>query len=217
VNQLFLRAVATGNRRIGDRYIFGGFKTTNPPVDAEGAYHGDDGQQMVEIAREVYIGANIPGHEVFNTHPEGSSDQRRLHQQKAPKENEAGAGRRMASVESSGPTAQNSNLFGELKTLRTGLLTGDTETIRGTLDTFDDLLSKMVATRAKIGSRIQSINGNMNALERHNVTNAQLTSNIEDADMTQVVSDMAKEESVFKSSLASSKHLIQPTLLDFLR
>jgi flagellin-like hook-associated protein FlgL len=75
----------------------------------------------------------------------------------------------------------------------------------------------VVALRSKLGSRIQSIAGNMSALERHNITNAQLTSNIEDADMTRVVSDLAKEETVFKSSLASSKHLIQPTLLDFLR
>jgi flagellar hook-associated protein 3 FlgL len=199
VNQLFQRAVATANRRIGDRYIFGGFKTNSPPVDAEGGYRGDDGQMMVEVGREVFIGANVPGHEVFNTVPEGVGPSRRL------------------SSEEAAPTAQNTNLFQELKALRTGLLTGDIEIIRNSLSGFDDLLSKIVSTRAKVGSRIQSIEGNMSALERHNVTNAQLTSTIEDADMTQVVSDLAKEETVFKSSLASAKHLIQPTLMDFLR
>ncbi len=218
VNQLFQRAVATGNRRIGDRFIFGGYKTNAAPVGADGAYHGDDGQVMVEIGREVFIGANVPGHEVFNTQPDSSADAKRMHQQKSPgsKETAGEAQRRLAS-EDSAPAGQNTNLFEQLKALRTGLLTGDMETIRGSMDGFDDLLGKIVATRAKIGSRIQSINGNMGALERHNITNAQLTSNIEDADMTQVVSDLAKEETVFKSSLASSKHLIQPTLLDFLR
>jgi flagellar hook-associated protein 3 FlgL len=209
VNQLFQRAVAAGNRRIGDRYIFGGFKSTTPPIDAEGNYRGDAGQVMVEVGREVYIGANLPGHEVFNSHPESSSDQKAL-----PKDG-SNPDRRMASENE--PQVQNSNLFQQLKGLKTGLLTGDIETVRSTLDGFDDLLSKVIANRAKIGSRIQSIEGNMGALDRHNVTNAQLTSSIEDADMTQVVSDMAKEETVFKSSLASSKHLIQPTLLDFLR
>ncbi len=211
VSQLFQRAVATGNRRIGDRYIFGGFKTTAAPVDAEGNYRGDDGEVMIEVGREVFIGANVPGHEVFNTNPEGSLDGQKL--RTGPGE---GPDRRLAG-ESSQPGPQNSNLFQQLKALRTGLLTGDIETIRGTLDTFDDLLGKVISTRAKIGARIQSIEGNMTALDRHNVTNAQLTSSIEDADMTQVVSDLAKEETVFKSSLASSKHLIQPTLLDFLR
>jgi flagellar hook-associated protein 3 FlgL len=214
VNQLFQRAVATGNRRIGDRYIFGGFKTTQSPVDADGHYLGDDGEMMVEIGREVFIGANLPGHEVFNTNPGGSADYRRMRQEKDDGSTE-GPTRRLASEGSEGP--QNVNLFQQLKALRTGLLTGDMETIRGSLDAFDDLLGKVISLRSKIGSRVQSIAGNMSALERHNITNAQLTSTIEDADMTKVVSDLAKEETVFKSSLASSKHLIQPTLLDFLR
>lgn len=213
VSQLFQRAVATGNRRIGDRYIFGGFKTTSSPVDAEGNYLGDDGEVMVEIGREVFIGANLPGHEVFNTHPKASADQRRIREK--PESEDSGPARRLASNEE--PGAQNVNLFQQLKALRTGLLTGDMETIRGSLDAFDDLLGKVISLRSKIGSRVQSIAGNMGALERHNITNAQLTSNLEDADMTRVVSDLAKEETVFKSSLASSKHLIQPTLLDFLR
>ncbi len=212
VNQLFQRAVATANRRIGDRYIFGGYKTNSPPVDAEGGYRGDDGQMMVEVGREVFIGANVPGHEVFNTVPEGSADHRRIQ-----KGQEAPAPDRRISSEEGAPYAQNTNLFQELKALRTGLLTGDVEIIRNSLSGFDDLLSKIVSTRAKVGSRIQSIEGNMSALDRHNVTNSQLTSTIEDADMTQVVSDLAKEETVFKSSLASAKHLIQPTLIDFLR
>jgi flagellar hook-associated protein 3 FlgL len=214
VSQLFQRAVATGNRRIGDRYIFGGFKTTASPVDAEGNYQGDEGEVMVEIGREVFIGVNLPGHEVFNTNPAASADQRRM---KNGKEEEEGPRRTLASETEGVSRAQNVNLFQQLRALRTGLLTGDTETIRGSLDAFDDLLGKVVALRSKLGSRIQSIAGNMSALERHNITNAQLTSNIEDADMTRVVSDLAKEETVFKSSLASSKHLIQPTLLDFLR
>lgn len=223
VNQLFQRAVTTANRRVGDRFILGGFKTTTNPVDAEGNYHGDDGQMMVEIGREVFIGANVPGHEVFNTHPDASSDLHRIEQnkgiqdkEKTPESEEEAASRRLASVEA-GHLPQNVNLFQQLKALRTGLLTGDTETIRSSLEGFDDLLGKVVAMRAKIGSRIQGITGNVSALERHNITNAQLTSHIEDADMTQVVSDLAKEESIYKSSLASSKHLIQPTLLDFLR
>ncbi len=219
VSQLFQRAVTTANRRIGDRYILGGYKNTASPVDAEGNYHGDDGQIMVEIGREVYVGANIPGHEVFNTKPESSADFKRMHAPKDPQLNKDGAPvRGPANLED--PMAakeQNTNLFQELKGLRTALLSGDIDSIRGSLESFDALLGKVVAMRAKIGSRMQGIEGNMSALDRHNITNAQLTSGIEDADMTQVVSDLAKEETVFKSSLASSKHLIQPTLLDFLR
>ncbi len=211
VSQLYQRAIATGNRRIGDRFLFGGFKSTNPPVDADGNYHGDHGESMIEIGRDVFIGMNVPGYQIFNSHPESSHDLR----QADPEE----AQRRLASSAEDGSPGQspNKNIFQELRALRVGLLTGDLETIRGTLDGFDELLSKVIATRGKVGSRIQGIQGNVQAMERHNLTNAQLTSSIEDADMGQVVSDLAKEETVFKSSLAASKHLIQPTLLEFLR
>jgi flagellar hook-associated protein 3 FlgL len=224
VKQLFQQAVATGNRRIGDRYIFGGYKTTAAPVDAEGKYLGDRGEVMIEVGREVYMGMNIPGYEAFNTQPEFSSDQQRLQERE---QQAADVSRRLASESRSSAVddsalgsvgaPQNVNIFEELKSLRVGLLTGDLNAIRGTLERLDDIQGKLIATRAKVGSRIQGVQGVVSALERHNITNAQLTSSIEDVDMTQVVSDMAKEETVFKSSLASSKHLIQPTLLDFLR
>ena len=42
-------------------------------------------------------------------------------------------------------------------------------------------------------------------------------STIEDADMVAVMSDLAKEEAVYKNALSSSKRLIQPSLMDFLR
>jgi len=224
VSQLFQRAVATANRRIGDRYLFGGFKNGASPVDAEGKYSGDRGEIMIEVGREVYMGMNIPGIEAFNTQPEQSLDYQRLQQE----EEAQNPGRRLASMDESAanvsaaegqldPATQNVNLFQELKSLRVGLLTGDLNAVRGTLERFDDLQGKILATRAKVGARVQGVQGTVSALERHNITNAMLTSSIEDADMTKVVSDMAKEETVFKSSLASSKHLIQPTLLDFLR
>lgn len=222
VNQLFQRAVSTSNRRIGDRFVFGGYQNTSNPVDPDGNYLGDAGESMLEIGREVFIGMNIPGIQVFNTNPDASVDKVLLDHRNSitpdSKENSNEQSRRLASEQANNSgDVPNVNYFDELKSLRIGLLTGDQSAIRGTLDRFDELLAKVVSTRSKIGSRVQGIQGNITTMERHNVTNAQLSSGIEDADLTQVVSDMAREESIFKSSLASSKHLIQPTLLDFLR
>jgi flagellar hook-associated protein 3 FlgL len=109
------------------------------------------------------------------------------------------------------------NAFDEIQNLRIGLLTGDLDSIRNTLERFDSIYGKVVSTRAKIGSRLQGLQNTAHSIERHNLVNAQLTSQIEDADMAQVVSDMAKEESVFRSALASSHKLVQPTLMDFLK
>lgn len=222
VTQLYNQAVATANRRVGERYLFGGYKTNRPPVDAEGRYLGDDGQMMVEIAKDVFISVNVPGLEAFNTHPRSSYDWK--HRTGSP-ELTAGENRESAQTTADGASGQeiesqslqNTNVFDELQNLRIGLLTGDLDGIRDTLERFDDIHGRLVAMRARIGSRVQGLQTSSQALERHDITNAQLSSTIEDADMAQVVSDLAKEETVFRSALASSQKLVQPTLLDFLK
>jgi flagellar hook-associated protein 3 FlgL len=219
ITQLFNQAVAIANTRIGDRYLFGGYKTQTPPVDPNGRYTGDEGQMMVEISKGVYLAMNVPGVEAFNTQPTHSN---------SPNSPEgsatAGMNRKLASADAadrdtlpdqSGP--ENVNVFDEIQDLRIGLLTGDLDTIRNTLDRFDQIHGQLVATRAKIGSRLQGLESTGQAMERHNITNAQLTSALEDADMAKVVSDLAKEETVFRSALASSQKLIQPTLMEFLK
>ena len=201
IKQLYERAIATGNRRIGDRYIFGGYKTMQTPVDIEGQFHGDQGEMMAEIGREVFIAMNLPGVEVFNTQPNFSSDMKRIEEKQMKPED--AVSRRLATASNADGngeesqelgTTPNVNLFQELKALRIGLLTGDLNGIRGSLERFDELQGRILANRAKIGSRINGIQGAASAMERHNITNAQLSSALEDADMTQVVSDLAKEE-----------------------
>ena len=203
VGQLLQQAVSVANRKVGDRYLFGGYKTRTAPVTPEGEYVGDDGQMMVEIANEVYLSMNIPGNEIFNTQPKLSNQGQNDYSELAQPTTEEGP--------------ENVNLFNELQKFRVALLTGDVDGIQSTLDSFDQVHSRLIATRAKLGSRVQGLQYTSQAIERHNVTNAILSSSIEDADMAQVMSDLGKEETVFRSSLASSKRLIQPTLLDFLR
>ena len=211
VTQLFKQAVATANRRIGDRYLFGGYKTNKPPVAPDGKYMGDQGEMMVEIAREVYLATNVPGSSAFNTKAVPPDDT-----QVGEKGETPGQGRGPAS-DPDAPQAENINVFNELQNLRISLLTGDLDGIRGTLERFDQMHGSLIASRAKVGSRLMGLQSTSQALERHNVTNAQLSSVLEDADMAQVVSDLAKEETVFRSSLASSQKLIQPTLMDFIK
>lgn len=231
VTQLYNQAVAAANRRVGDRYLFGGYKTNQPPVDQDGNYLGDDGHMMVEIARDVFLSMNVPGNEAFNTKSEEAKRNQGVYGG-PPKQNQPEvtvSDRAPASLSNSVRTTDpsrtpglqyerdNVNIFKELQNLRISLLTGDVEGIRATLETLDQAHGALVSNRSKIGSRMQGLQSTAQAMERHTLTNAQLNANLEDADMAQVVSDMAKEETILKSSMASSKHLIQPTLLDFLR
>lgn len=208
VTHLFQSAVAVANRRIGDRYIFGGYKTDAAPVSTEGQYVGDDGQIMVEVGRDVFLSMNIPGHEAFNTDP---------NREKKPVDQLSDAESRAPASFVGAERPENVNIFEEIKNLRIGLLTGDLDTIRNTLDRFDQMHARVNSMRAKVGSRLNGLQSLTQSLERQNITNAQLSSHLEDADMAQVVSDLAKEETVFRSALQTSTKLMQPKLLDFLR
>ncbi len=209
INQLYKQSIGVANRKIGERYLFGGYKTQKPPVDEQGVYHGDNGQMMVEIAKDVFLTMNIPGVEAFNTHPKAAYASQNAYKEP----------RNSGSPEQSEQEGilENINVFDELQNFRIGLLTGNMEAIHSTLERFDQLHSKLVTTQAKLGSRIQGISATGQSIDRQNITNASLSSVLEDADMAQVVTDMSKEEAVFKNALASSKRLIQPTLLDFLK
>lgn len=217
VNQLYQQAVSAANRKIGDRFLFGGYKTDRMPVDFDGGYQGDDGQMMVEISKGVFLSMNVPGIEAFNTNPDASADARRALAKTEGQKSEARepAVENSRELDASGP--ENVNVFDELENLRIGLLTGDLDGIRNTLERFDQIHTHLVAMRSKVGSRIQGIQTSSDSLERQNITNAQLTSQLEDADMARVVSDLAKEETVFRSALQTSQKLLQPTLMDFLK
>lgn len=176
------QAVATANVRIGERYLFGGYKTQVAPIDPQGAYHGDSGQMMTEISKGVFLAMNVPGAEVFTA-----------------------------------VDGQGANLFEEIQNFRVALLKGDLDGVRNALDRFDSNYQKLNSVRAQVGSRMRSLQNVMQAGERHRQLNAQVSSVLEDADVVQVVSDLAKEESIFRSALASSQKLIQPTLMEFLK
>lgn len=220
VKQLYEAAVAAANTRIADRYLFGGYKTDRGPVNVDGSYQGDDGQMMVEIARDVFITMNVPGITVFNTNPKQSDEAVRVYGDRAeakPGSSGPAEGREPAEEGKFGPGQENVNIFKELQGLRISLLSGDIAGVRDTLERFDALHGKLVASRAQIGSRIAGMQGTVNALERQNITNAQLSTELEDADLAQVMTDLAREEQVFRTVLSSSQRMIQPTLLDFVK
>ncbi len=65
VEQIISQAVQIGNRKLGDRFLFGGFRTTKAPFDQNGQYRGDNGEMKITINKEAAVSMNIPGSVVF--------------------------------------------------------------------------------------------------------------------------------------------------------
>lgn len=202
---------AIANRRLGERFIFGGFRTNTPPFESDGKYTGDNGLITVEVQKDVFVGMNLPGDEIFLGVKKNKAPAR------APgSEAEVGASPEMA-MQVADPSSSDQNIFRALDALRVGLMTNDVDLIRSTLEPLDKIRDRVITMRAQVGARTAGIDTAIANMGKKNVFNAELQSNIEDSDIIQVVSDMAREETVLRASLQASNKLIQPTLLEFLK
>ncbi len=81
VEQLRQGLIQVGNASLGDRYLFGGQKTTTPAFDSGGNYIGDGGALVREIGPGVQVRVNVTGDTVLEqaTKPNGVLDQLAQH------------------------------------------------------------------------------------------------------------------------------------------
>ena len=246
VNQILSQAVQIGNRKMGDRFIFGGFKTQSSPFDKTGNYLGDDGDMKIQTHKDSFITMNLPGSKVFlgkgmsgdgiNNPPVDSphnveelndllGNEKKNKEFNQQIEDNFVQLRGPAAVGKSGeignkdPITQRTgvNIFQVLSGLEIALRTNDKEGVQSSLDTLDQAISQVVLARSEVGSRIMNVNSSTESLQKAIVDNKILASQLEDADVYQVVSDINQTDSALKATLQTSPKLIQTSLLDFLK
>lgn len=230
VEQLYSQMVNIGNRKLGDRFIFGGFRTQNAPFSLKGDYKGDAGEMNVHIDKEAFLAMNVPGGRVFlgqgidrngavkppPKQPatiEELNDQQQAVEMRGP----ASLGLPHEQEQPVDPQSTGVNLFGLVKDLEVALRTNDKAAVQDSLDHLDDGLNQVILTRAQVGSRGTMLDNFMQTIEKAKVDNQIAISQLEDADIFSTVSDITKTESTLHATLQTSGKLIQPSLLDFLR
>lgn len=234
IKQIYDQMVAISNRKLGDRYIFAGYRTGEQPFDHSGNYLGDEGEMMVNTDKESFMAMNLPGSKVFlgkGLSGDGISHQTSkqpmtiedfFKQQEQKQEEALREGRLLREpAESSDGNSRISrggiNLFKTLSRLETALRANDKEMVQDSLEAIDTAMSQVVMARAQVGSRAMSVDNVLQTLEKAKVDNRVQISNLEDADIFQTISDMNKTESTLQATLQTSGKLVQPSLLDFLR
>ncbi len=109
------------------------------------------------------------------------------------------------------------DMVGSILLLEATLRADDQEGTGLLLQNMDDAMEHLLNTRASVGAREIRLE---NTHARHvdlELSFTKLLSEVEDADITKLVTDLATLESNYKSSLMASARIIQPSLLDFLR
>ncbi len=234
VDQLALRVVQIGNTRFGDRYIFAGHQTDKAPFDAQGNYFGDDGKFEIEMDRGQRITVNISGNVPFFGIGEvsKSSLEQRLDPLKDTNPSIAGDLREPASIaaENQGIDPEEDpekfqnlkdklgvNLFGSVKAFSKALGDDDKLQLNQSIESLEKGFQQVLAARAQVGARQNVLKLSLDSLDASRVTLAEVKSQAQDADTIQVYSDLAKNETVLKSTLEVNRKLLQPSLLDFLK
>ncbi|MCB0348186.1 MAG: flagellar hook-associated protein FlgL [Bdellovibrionales bacterium] len=235
VSQLLDQAISIGNRRLDDRFIFGGFRTMKQPFDSDGNYDGDNGDIQMEVTKGHYMAMNMPGSRVFlgrDYQVEPYKGEKALDaspaetfEQKVNPEN-GPVLRGPSSINNEGEVdierqkykfAQGANILQVLNNLKISLESGDETGVQQAIEELDIAREQVVTIRAQVGSRLSAIDTNLQSLEKLKLDNHVMVSQYEDADAFKVFSDLTQAEGNLQASLQTSGKLIQPSLLDFLR
>lgn len=214
IDQLKKQTLAIGNKRIGNKYIFSGHSTLTAPFDKNGNYNGDLGKIAIEVSKDFFVPINLNGAEVFyndnqpkvTDHPLESLDQLQKSEitVTTPKENlNRFSGR--------------SNIFSLLEDLKSSLNNNDPKLIQSLLEKFDETTSRIITLRTKVGSITKSVESAKLNIESENIDNATRKSQLVDADVAKVFSDLTKQQQILKTTYQSGKSMMNQNLLDFIR
>lgn len=214
IHQLREQALSIANKRMGNRYLFAGQKVLTRPFDQEGQYIGDKSKMFVEVNKDVLIPVNITGADVFFSSPKTDVKREQLDLQQGPQMDIPTEGRSLASVDEPQTT---SSIFDELRSLENALLTDNHEVIQGLLEKLDSSMDRVTTLRTEIGALTNTISNAETSIEKTKPLNESYKSKIEDADITELFSDLQKEQTVLKATYKASSNLMNTNLMDFLR
>jgi flagellar hook-associated protein 3 FlgL len=193
--------LAQANTRFGGAHVFAGFLSANAPFIATGsfdaataatpsvAFAGDTNEVQVEIDESLRVPVTVNGQRAFLGDANG--------------DNVADAGRE--------------DVFAVVQDLWRALVTNDPAGISATLDRIDRAGAQVAAERSRVGAVDSALERAAQGLAKRSVDALQRTSDLRDADLARVVSDMVQQQVALEAGLDAMGRLVQPTLLDFLR
>jgi flagellar hook-associated protein 3 FlgL len=187
VGQLISEVKSIANTAYGDRYIFGGSNTTEPPYDlAADAWNprANNDDVKYEIGVGIEIPVNTTAHAVF-LKDDPDPDKHLLNTLK--------------------------DIFNHLQSGDT-LSLGGNDIVRIKAN-----INQVLSCRAQIGARVNRLEMTKNRLAEQEINFTGLQSEIEGADPAKVIMDLKNQENVYRSALAVGARVMLPTLMDFIR
>lgn len=226
VQQLYNQSLAIANKKVGIKHIFSGTNTLTVPFDGNGKYQGDKNHISLEVSRNFFVPINLTGEEVFFSNSEMSKAENPLEDFEQYKEAPTvKLNRDLASTEDKAATPElkdpkfksQDNIFTQLQSLTSALENNDPQMVQGLLEKFDNSISRLVTLRTRIGSIMNSVESSKTNLGSENIDHASRRSALVDADVSELFSDINKQEAILKTTYQATQGLMNQSLMDYLR
>lgn len=201
VESIHASLVSQANTKFAGAYVFAGFASATTPFAVSGTFDratltapavsfaGDANEIQAEIDDGVRVGVTLNGQRGFLGDANG--------------DNAVDPG--------------SENVFAVAQDLWRALVSNDRAAISATLDRIDRASAQISSERSRIGAVSAALDRAASGLAKRSVDTEQRTSNLRDADLARVVSDMVQQQAALQAGLSAMGRLVQPTLLDFLR
>lgn len=113
-------------------------------------------------------------------------------------------------------TDSGASIFGIVKRLSQAIESGDNSSIQSELGNIEEIQGKSLKNLAEVGATQRVLEMTSNRMEEFNTFSTEFLSNEADADIAQVVMELATQQNVLQAALKAAGNIIPPTLADFL-
>ena len=115
------------------------------------------------------------------------------------------------------PGSSGTDIMSIFDNLTTALSTGNTAGVQSQLTSIDSAISQVSVAQATVGAGLNRLTAATSNGSSMQLANTQMLSTIQDADFTQVVSDLSKQQTAYQAALAAAAKVSQTSLLDYLK
>ncbi|MCI4626329.1 MAG: flagellar hook-associated protein FlgL [Candidatus Magnetoovum sp. WYHC-5] len=215
------------NTKVNDRHIFGGYETNVSPFVKSGSsysYVGDANDIKVNISQDFQVIENVTGSDAFAytllaTQTIQLEDGNYVHYIPT-------AGSPVMTVRISTSSVSTDpgieeftfqNFMEITQQMADAFNNNNVDKAIALMKPVEEALEQVVKVRATVGARINMIERQRNNVEDNTLYVQGLKSDVEDADMAETVSDVAKAEIALEALRQTSANLLSQSLLDFIQ
>lgn len=116
-----------------------------------------------------------------------------------------------------GVAGADNNVFKVISDVSAALQDGNYQKVSDLIGTIDESINNLLEKRAEIGARMNRITLLQDRLEGIGINLTGILSKTEDANLSEVITNLKMDENVYQASLSAGARLISPSLVDFLR